>query len=284
MDHEAHERQRQWEADLWWAVEYSDWRETEKLLGKSWAKLDAGLVRHGKLLLGVAARSGHMATLDALLRVADVQASGRYGTTALMEAMANNRIEAARRLLDAGADPNATDQEGRTALHYGSGASVSAMELLLAHGAKLDMRARSGHTALDEAITYGNDMVARLLIRVGVPVNASGEYDEKRPAIARAARAGLEDVVAHLIPHGHLDDADDDGMTAIMFAAAGGYATIVERLVEAGARMDLAQANGMTAEDLAREAGHDTLAIWLRREGLKGMAKGPGNSKSKARM
>ena len=73
-------------------------------------------------------------------------------------------------------------------------------------------------------------------------------------------------------------------MSPSMFAAAGGYATIVERLVEAGARMDLAQANGMTAEDLAREAGHDTLAIWLRRERLKGMAKGPGNSKSKARM
>ena len=65
----------------------------------------------------------------------------------------------ARRLLDAGANPNAADQEGKTALHYGSGASVSAMELLLVRGVKLDMRSRSGHTALDEAITYGNEVV-----------------------------------------------------------------------------------------------------------------------------
>jgi ankyrin repeat protein len=55
-----------------------------------------------------------------------------------------------------------------------------------------------------------------------------------------------------------------------MGAAADGDAEIVELLLDRGARLDLRNEGGWTAEEMAREKGHEGIAAKLR------AARGPG--------
>jgi uncharacterized protein len=67
-------------------------------------------------------------------------------------------------LLDEGADVNATQQGGWTALHGAAqNGDRELVELLLAKGADLQLRADNGQTALDLALLKGRQDVADLL-------------------------------------------------------------------------------------------------------------------------
>ncbi|KAK7793506.1 hypothetical protein R5R35_001842 [Gryllus longicercus] len=64
-------------------------------------------------------------------------------------------------LLEAGADPNAVDDEGQTPLHYAAAANEhTVIRILLTYDANLDARDNAGRTPIDLAPT---DFVRRLL-------------------------------------------------------------------------------------------------------------------------
>ena len=68
------------------------------------------------------------------------------GATALMNAVQGRRPAHVRWLLDHGADPNARDARGFTALHRAAEMGErQSLELLLARGARADVEA-AGHT------------------------------------------------------------------------------------------------------------------------------------------
>jgi hypothetical protein len=74
-------------------------------------------------------------------------------------------------LLDAGADPNATDERGRTALMLTHTPDV--VRLLLKHGADPDIKDQFEQTALIHAVSDGDLEKVRLLIAAGADVNAT---------------------------------------------------------------------------------------------------------------
>ena len=113
-------------------------------------------------------------------------------------------VEAAEQSLRSGADPNARDASGATALMYAAAfAPAATMRVLLAAGADVNATSRNGATALMWA-THDASKV-RLLLEEGAAVNA--------------ARA--------------------DGPTALVAAALRGDMSVVETLLDAGADVQI---------------------------------------------
>lgn len=117
-----------------------------------------------------AALSGDRAAVAALLAAkADPNGLGREGRPALHQAAKGGHVEILRGLLDAGANPNLTDEPtGQTALMLAANSgSLAAVELLLARGARADLRAKDGWTALDAAKMVGGDRIAAAIRAAG---------------------------------------------------------------------------------------------------------------------
>ena len=104
--------------------------------------------------LMTAASSGDANELQTLLDAgADVNATGDDGETALMAAATRGHSEAAQTLLDAGADVNASADNGETALMYAAlRGHPDTVQALLDAGANVDARDINGETALMHAL------------------------------------------------------------------------------------------------------------------------------------
>ncbi|KAI1129523.1 hypothetical protein F5Y10DRAFT_276704 [Nemania abortiva] len=108
---------------------------------------------------------------------ADVNATDSYGGTALHVASMYGEEEIVRMLLDNGADVKATDSCGGTALH---GASMHGKEkivqMLLDNGADIDAMSLSGHTALHCATDKREEKTTKILLNNGADINAAARH------------------------------------------------------------------------------------------------------------
>lgn len=98
----------------------------------------------------------------------DVNQRGLFGNTPLKVAIVWGDIEAVGLLLDAGADLDAKNEDGYTALHW----TVlfdrhQIAELLIARGASREVRNDDELTPLEMAVEKGDQAMASLLGRTG---------------------------------------------------------------------------------------------------------------------
>ena len=94
------------------------------------------------------------------------------GFTPLMVAVANDRVSAARTLLDRGAEINARTRGGITSLMIGIiNDRTDAVKLLLERGADINAQSGSGWTALSFAAWKGDDALVRELLSHGAKPN-----------------------------------------------------------------------------------------------------------------
>jgi len=97
-------------------------------------------------------RKGNITAVRAdLLRATDPNWPDLSRRTPLMHACARKQLEVAKLLLERGADVNARDMDGKTALHFtaAEGRSADTVRLLLEHGADVNAVDRFGFTPAD---------------------------------------------------------------------------------------------------------------------------------------
>jgi uncharacterized protein len=157
-------------------------------------------------------------------------------TTPIVEAVKSGDVSAVRALVESGADVNAVEGDGATALHWAAYEDDEALvETLLAAGAKADAANDLGVTPLHLASANGSPaIVLRLLARNADP-NAASEAGVT--PLMEAARAGSLDVVRALLARGVEVNARESarGQTALMWAAARRHPDVVHLLLEHGA-------------------------------------------------
>lgn len=108
----------------------------------------------------------------------------------LLEAVRNNEVRAVRTQLASGADANARDDIGATALMYAAAfGSIDMVRLLLNGGADVNASSRTGATALMWATA--DTAKVRLLLDRGAAVNVAAK-DGTTALITAARRANLE--------------------------------------------------------------------------------------------
>ncbi len=119
--------------------------------------------------LFAASRQGNVPVLMEIFGVREnLDVQDEKGFTPLIIAAYNNRPEAVAALLEAGADPNATDNGGNTALMGAAFKGYTEVaNVLISKGADLDAQHGNGGTALMFAAMFGRNEVVDLLLGSG---------------------------------------------------------------------------------------------------------------------
>src|SRR5207237_1017898 len=160
------------------------------------------------------------------------------GYTPLMHAAVEGHAEIVRRLLAAGADPEAKDALGQTALRkatFEAGHREACRRLL-------DMPESNGRRQFD---------AIRALAAAGGSLDAGADPN----AATRTRRGTL------------CGDTNPKGTTPLMVAARGGWLPLVEALLAAGADVSAKNRKGQTALVLAARSGHTAVVERLRAAG-----------------
>lgn len=159
--------------------------------------------------------------------------------TPLVDAARRGEVELVRSMLDDGADVNAAQGDGMTALHASAeGGHVEIARLLIAAGADLDAETRIGHyTPLHLAGRGGHGHVVLALAEAGADVSRATSNTGVTPLHLAASAVGGERAVATLLDHGAAVNAREAsaGQTPLMFAAAYDRAAAVRELLSRGA-------------------------------------------------
>ena len=153
----------------------------------------------------------------------------------LHEAAKSGEVEEAERLIQAGADLEALDEDGETPLTAAAlEGQTAAVKLLVARGADIKGQNKGGFTALQAAAYTGHIRIVEFVIDRGVEI----------------------------------DDQDNKAkITPLHAAAEQDYLDIVKLLIERGARIDLKELNGWTPVTRATFKAHEKVVKLLRQHG-----------------
>lgn len=218
--------------------------------------------------LVTAIHSGDLARLRELLAdhptLASSSLGGRHGSRMPLDVVTDwpgywpNGPDAVRLLVEAGADPNAHESEGETALHWAASSDdAEVAAALIRAGADLEAPNGTIGTPLGNAVGYACWNVARLLVAKGARVGQPWQ----------AAALGLLDHLAELLG----DEPKPETVSqAFWHACAGGQRRAAEYLFGRGADLNWIPdyARG-TPLDAATGQGtqRENLIGWLRERG-----------------
>ena len=197
----------------------------------------------------------------------DVNGSRPDGATALMWAAHWDDLEGAELLIRAGAHVNAANDYGVTALDLAcENRSVALVETLLAAGANVNAVRTNGVTPLHTTARVGSIELVSALLGHGADVDAVTE--DGQTALMWGISEPHLDVVPVLLAAGADPNVSSSrGFTPLMYTALHGDLELARVLMEAGAGVNVRGSKGDSALPLAVVAGQDAFALFLLEEG-----------------
>ena len=148
----------------------------------------------------------------------------------LLNASYYGHTERVTMLLEKGADANAKDTSGRTALIWASiGGHIEIVTRLLENGAEVNARSNAGNTALITASIKGHIETVAMLLENGAEVNEENHHGLS--SLSAASLKGHTETVVMLLDKGaNVHGIDEDGSTAIILASRKGHIETVKVL------------------------------------------------------
>lgn len=194
---------------------------------------------------------------------------GAVAPPPLVDAAKRGDLAALRALIESGADVNAPEGDGATALHWASHRDdLEAADLLIRAGADVNAANYLGVTPLWSASLNGSPAMARKLLAAGARPSAALPSGET--LVMTAARSGNADVVEQLLAAGaDPNGRGERGQTALMWAASQQHAAVVEVLLRHGAdvhaRSDVWTQLWQSTQSIEV---HPDLQMWIEHGGL----------------
>lgn len=218
-----------------------------------------------------------------------VESQQPEGKSPIIDAAVRGDVDAVRRMLSSGANPNQKNSLGQTPLLYASyfghaevvkllleaGAAVNArvgngpnplilssnkghlevVKLLIFAGANVEVVQEDGGTALIEATQKpGNIEIVKLLVQKGANVNAI-KKDGATPLVL-AATTGDTAVMKVLLDHGAQPNVRFMGLTPLYFAVHEDHVEAAQLLLNHGADADATSPDGKSVREFAEELGN----------------------------
>ena len=218
-----------------------------------------------RLAIGSAALA--FIVLDPALGARGPQAQGHELAA---DAAEHRDVEKLRALLKQGADPNAAQPDGATALHWAvHWDDHQAVDILVRAGAKPDAVNDLGVFPLSLACANGSGVMAKRLLVAGASVRTALPSGES--PLMTCARTGAADAVRLLAERGADVNAREShrGQTALMWAAGGKHPEAVKALIERGADVNAASTAGFTPLMFAAREGDPESARLLLAAGAR---------------
>jgi ankyrin repeat protein len=231
-----------------------------------WVELRAdfpNLVQHAYT---VAAKSNCDWGIKVLLRHGmDIDTFNERNICALMEVIALGNLEAARTLLNNGANPDGDEQipDSRPLILAAHQGATDIVRLLLDYNAELEIEDRMGLTALHWASRENRIETVQFLLSRGAEVEKTG-IDEATPLYSAVSRGALQMTQLLLDGNANINARDRDfGQTALMLAAKYSHVDILRVLLDRGAEVHLRDDEGISALDWARRNHRDDIVAIL---------------------
>lgn len=205
-------------------------------------------------LLFNSANQGNVARIQRLLsQGVDVNSKNNDGETPLMITCSSGRIEAAKFLLKHGADIKSINGTGKTPLFYavvGKDASGTIVSLLLEAGADPNATDYNGIPPLVASTDFGSFENIKALLKGGAQLSP---YASNLLHI-RISWGDIKTTELLLDSGAEVNSRREDGWTPLMIAAIGGHAEIVQLLLQRGAVPNIRNNDDKTALQLTEEA------------------------------
>jgi len=206
---------------------------------------------------------------ELLIKGADVNVTETDGTTLMHWAAHWDDMETAERLIQAGADVNKANEYGVTPLWLAcTNKSTGMVKRLLDGGANPDPVLWTGETALMNCARTGATGAVTILLETD-EINVHAKENKKgQNALMWAAAGGHAQIVQLLIENGaDINGVSHAGFTPLLFAARSGDIETSRLLIDAGADPDNATPEHGNTLVIASAGGHEDLALHLLKMG-----------------